>query len=84
MLCDSVSDARDGELRGVLSRVCVVVEFARDLMKLDFQECSMGQAEMFIAQAVQLGVKQRAQFLRIGRSGESDAHAGRIAHPKKA
>jgi hypothetical protein len=76
-------DALDGEPGVVLSGVCGVIEFARDLMKFDFQRYAMGQAEMFIAEPIQFGVEQRTEFPCIGRGGASDANGARPAHEKE-
>ncbi len=80
MFRDGDGDALKGELGRVLSGVSNVIEFARELMQFDFQERAMRQTEMFIAQAIQLGVEQRTELSRIWRGGESDAHGLRLAH----
>jgi hypothetical protein len=59
-------DALHGEFGGVLNGVSSVIEFARELMQLDFQECAMRQTEIFITQSIHLGMEQRPEFSRIG------------------
>jgi hypothetical protein len=74
MFRDGPRDAVVGELRDILGGVRGVIKFARDLMKFDFQQHPVRETEMFIAQAVQLRVKQGTEFPRIGRGGDRDAH----------
>jgi hypothetical protein len=70
VLRDDGGDVLQGEVGGVLSDVRSVIEFARELMQFDFQQCTMRQTEMFMALAIQLCMERMAQFPRIGRSGE--------------
>ena len=73
-------DALHGEFSGVLSGFSSVIEFARELMQFDFQKRAMRQTEMFITQAIDLGVEQRTEFPGIRRGGESDIHGLKLAH----
>ncbi len=66
MFRDGGGDALHGEFGGVLSSIRSVIEFARELMQFDFQKRTMRQTEMFITQAIDLGVEQRTEFSRIG------------------
>ena len=79
MFRDCPGDTVDGEFGGIPGGIRGIIEFARDLMKLDFQERPVCETGMFIAQAVQLRVKQGTEFLRIGRGGDRDAHGGNLA-----
>jgi hypothetical protein len=80
MFRDGGGDALHGEFAGVLSGVRSVIEIARELMQFDFQKRTMRQTEMFITQAIHLGVEQRTEFSRIGRGGECHAHGSKLAH----
>ena len=80
MLGYSGGDVLHGEFSDVLSGIRSVIEFARELMQFDFQKRAMRQTEMFITQAINLGVEQRTEFPGIRRGGESDAYGLRLAH----
>ena len=65
MLRNGDAYALHGEFGGVLSGVGSVIEIARELMQFDFQKRTMRQTEMFVTQAIDLGVEQGAEFSRI-------------------
>ena len=83
MFRDGYGDALKGELGRVIGGIRSVIEFARELMQFDFQKRTMRQPEMFITQAIHLGVEQRTEFSGIGRGGESDAHRMRLAQQQE-
>ncbi len=83
MLGNSGGDVLHGEFSDVLSGFSSVIEFACELMQFDFQKRAMRQTEMFITQAIHLGVEQRAEFSRIRRGGEGDAHGVRLTHQQE-